>query len=365
MRWLFSFSVVLAMFQVAGCRSDSKNPQRTSDAAVPLETGGSSGIRTIVGSGADASEGGGTGSADAAKPSDVGGGTSSSSSSGTGGSSGGIRTADALSTVQGGSAVDAARDGSPLTGGGVDGAGGAKGGSGGTIRTSSSVSDAGIVTTGGTVGIDAGGDGTNSSPGTCASDSVCIVGGQVRGLFSGSGWVDMGLNDSLTDPTCGVDKHAITTENACASQFNWNSETALCMTGSVSGLPGTASDAEYDASWGVEIGIGGRDQSEAIGTALAKYSMVTFFFTGPPTVWTRATLHRKGDPKTKTYCIDSVKSGRALYLARFNTKCWGDVTTVVLQPEDYPKIDYFALRSPPLQETSTVDNLCLTGLSFQ
>lgn len=365
MRWLLSLALVFAIPQIIACGSGSKGPQGGGDAASAPGTGGSAGAATN--SYVDAARGGAPDAVDAAAASDAFKDASSSASSGNGGIPGDARAGDALGTSQGGRPIDAASDVGPPASGGMGGSTGGKGGGGGTSRatsTGSSRVDAAVITTG-DAGGDTGGDRDGSpSDGGCANNSVCFVGGELQGLFSGVGWIDMAPNASLTDPTCGTDKHSITSDNPCTTRVNWNSETALCMTGAVTGLPATATAAEHEINWGVKIGVGLKGAND-IGLAIAKYNQVAFRFSADAKIASRAVLHRKGDPDTTTYCIDDIRSGAALRLDRFNTKCWGDVTTVYLELQDIPKIDYFALRLVPFDETRVFSNLCLQGLSFQ
>jgi hypothetical protein len=80
------------------------------------------------------------------------------------------------------------------------------------------------------------------SPGT-----VVFCDGKARGAMTGYGWVELGALDTITDPTCDADRHAITNESPCTSTINWRTADSLCLSGSIPALHPTAPD--YDHNW--------------------------------------------------------------------------------------------------------------------
>jgi len=209
---------------------------------------------------------------------------------------------------------------------------------------------------------DAGPDAPPDVANGCPADSICFKNGYALGFMTGFGWVDLGSYDSLTTPTCGSE--TITNEKPCYTTTTWNKTNALCMSGLIPALPASPVQSDYDNNWGVRIGVNANDPSDAIGNKLSGYKTVTFFLSGSPTSGLRAEFHRKNDPDGTTYCVDSIKSGAALTLTKFNTKCWGETGTVNLTTDDLPKIDKIAVRVSSTTVALTVSDFCLEKVQF-
>ena len=236
-----------------------------------------------------------------------------------------------------------------------DGEGG--GGSGGGDSSSSS--------SGGGEGGSGGGEG-GSGGGEGDEDGFSFKGGQASGLFSGYGWVALGKDDTLTSPTCDEAEDPITNEEPCNTKTTWaeGGDGKLCMTGSIPALPSSPVQADYDNNWGVQIGVNATEPPDEAGDKMSDYKTVTLTFSGAPKSGLRAMVHRKGDGDATTYCLDSIKSGVALDLAKFNTKCWGETPTVKFSvPDDLPKIDKIGLQVSSSSSKIDVD-LCLEKVEF-
>jgi hypothetical protein len=261
------------------------------------------------------------------------------------------------------------------------GSGGGSGGSAGNSNGGSS--------NGGNSGSNGGSSGSNggsSGGGTCTAgaDSVCFAAGQGSGVMTGYGWIAMGSLDSASSPKCAPDAtdttktQAIsapnTTPGPCPStgQTMWDTTDSLCISGNIPQLPASAAQADYDANWGLQVGLNATStEGDAIGTA---YSSVAISFNGKPTTGLRAELHIKGDPAGTTYCYDGVSSGKDVKLTDFNTKCWaGSPCNLTSEPACKPltsdmaaNIDKVGIQvSSTATGAITVDKLCLTGIQFK
>ncbi len=242
-----------------------------------------------------------------------------------------------------------------------------------------SASCAGDSKTGGTGGNAGGnpGDNTGGNAGGAAGSSavactpsdndVCIKEGSALGAMKGVGWVALGELDKLDDPTCDTDKHAITSKNACTTTTNWSTADSFCMSGTIPPLPNPAYQSDYDANWGIQIGVNG---SEPPGATLAKdYTSVAITVTGKPSSGLRAELHVKGEPAGQTYCAN-LTSGTAIPFASFNQKCW-DVGTSSEDPSlnlaasNVKNIDKVGIQVSSTEAEIKVEKLCLTGISFK
>jgi hypothetical protein len=182
-------------------------------------------------------------------------------------------------------------------------------------------------------------------------------------MFSGYGWVAMGKDDSLSSPGCDT-KDPITASKPCTTSTVWSKDDALCMSGAIPALPASPVQADYDNNWGVQIGVNAAEPSDAIGDKLAGYKTATFTISGSPSTGLRAMVHRKGDPDGTTYCLDSIKTGKAYDLTKFNTKCWGDTTTVLLTSDDLTKIDKIGVQVSSTQSAIDVKDLCVEKIEF-
>jgi hypothetical protein len=232
---------------------------------------------------------------------------------------------------------------------------------GGSTGNSSSSSGGG----GGSSGDGGSSGGGGSSSGAAPSgDAITFASGKAEGLFTGFGWVALGKDDFITDPTCDTDKKAITKDAPCSTTTNWaeSGNGKLCMSGKV---PALGTPPDYTANWGVQIGVNAKEPSDAIGSAMSDYKTVTFTISGKPASGLRAMFHRKGDDSsTTTYCMDSIKSGKAYNLLDFNTKCWGETGTVKLKAEDLPIIDIVGIQVSSGTAEIPVENLCLEKVEF-
>src|SRR4051812_8944065 len=165
-----------------------------------------------------------------------------------------------------------------------------------------------------------GGSGGAGSPACTASDTqVCFKDGQAQGAMTGYGWIALAMLDTLTDPTCDTDKHAIDAAHACTTTTNWNSSNALCMSGTIPALPAVPTQLDYDSNWGIQIGV---NTSEPPGITLGKTrTSMTITISGAPSTGLRAEVHVKGEPAGQTYCAD-LTSGQAIPMSKFNLECW-------------------------------------------
>lgn len=334
MRWLLASLFVSVLFQVSSCGSRSKPaegvergpcyPNLTCNAGLTCLSGLCvyAGPSTSTGVEVDTGVQTGTGGVDGGQ-----GGGMAPSDSGVGGNTGAGGTGPGAATPGGGNAAA----------------------TGGTINF---IPDAGP---------DAFPD-TASNVNGCPVDSVCFKNGSALGVMTGFGWVDLGKYDSLTSPTCGAE--AISNSSPCQTTTTWSKTDALCMSGSIPALPASPMQADYDNNWGVQIGVYAGQDGDAIGLALVDYMTLTFTISGSPTSGLRAILHRKGDPALTTYCVDSIKSGRAIALAKFNTRCWGDAATVYLTEDDLPMIDKVGIQISSTAAPITIADLCLNQIAF-
>lgn len=215
---------------------------------------------------------------------------------------------------------------------------------------------------------DGGGGGGGGSAGTSctASDKqVCFKDGKAAGAMTGYGWVALGMLDTLTDPTCDTDKHAIDTAHACTTTTNWSTSDSLCITGKIPALPAAPFQSDYDNNWGIQIGV---NTSEPPGTTLGKpHTSVAITVAGKPSTGLRAVLHVKGEPAGQAYCAD-LTSGQAIALAKFNLECWnGDAAAPAkaLAVDNIPNIDKIGIQVSSTATEIKVENLCLQSIAFQ
>jgi hypothetical protein len=210
-----------------------------------------------------------------------------------------------------------------------------------------------------------GGDGgsSGSSGNTPSGDVITFASGQATGLFTGYGWVALGEKDSLSSPECDTGK-PITKAEACTTSTVWSKTDALCMSGTIPALPSSPKQEDYDANWGVQIGVNAAEPPDQAGDVMKDYKTMTVTLSGEPKSGLRAMVHRKGDPDGTTYCLDSIKSGSALTLTKFNTKCWGDASTVLLSADDLPKIDKVGVQVSSGSAEIAVNDLCLEKVEF-
>jgi hypothetical protein len=233
------------------------------------------------------------------------------------------------------------------------------------------------------------GNGGSTGSGNCGAapsgGSVNFCNGKAQGAMTGYGWVALGSLDTISDPTCDTDKHAITKANACNTTTNWSTADGLCASGSIPALPaGTPTQSDYDNNWGIEVGVNTSEPPAAKGgtTLGGSYTAVTFTVTGTPTTGLRAQVHRKGDGDNGVFCAN-LTSGTKISLNSFSTQCWGgcpsgsqapaglnDTSTCYpLTAADVPNIDHAHIQVFSAQSSTqspiTVTNLCLKSIVFE
>ncbi|MBN2573877.1 MAG: hypothetical protein JXP73_04865 [Deltaproteobacteria bacterium] len=243
------------------------------------------------------------------------------------------------------------------------GGGGGEGGSGGG---------------GGSTGGEGGSGGGGGGVGPCSpeADSVCFASGKAEGVLSGYGWVALGVLDTITSPTCdntengGGASEEITKEKPCpevGGKANWSSDNALCLTASIPALPASPVQKDYDDNWGVSVGFNSSEPpGTVIGDVAKDYKTITYHLTGSPLSGLRGQVHLISQPEDKSYCANiSVTDGKATAtLTSFGTECWGGSNNVKLTADDLPNIDKVMVQVSSTSSAITVDNLCLTGVSF-
>jgi len=216
-----------------------------------------------------------------------------------------------------------------------------------------------------------GGSGASGSGGTsgfsCTSGDTktCFKDAKADGPLKGYGWIALGMQDMLTDPTCDTDKHVIDTAHACTTTTNWSTSDSLCMSGKIPALPATPAQVDYDTNWGIQIGV---NTSEPPGLTLGKsYASIAITISGKPTTGLRAELHVKGEPAGQTYCAD-MTSGTAIPLSTFNQECWNGATAAsskALSMDNIQNIDKVGIQVSSTMEEIKVENLCLQSIEFK
>jgi hypothetical protein len=312
--------------------SDQSGGQGEGGSSAGGSAGGGSG-----GSNAGGSETGGSNSGGSAKGGSGGGGSGGSNSGGSsnkGGSGGGSGGSGSGGSASGGS-------GSGGSGGGSGGVGGGSGGSGGGAG--------GTVTSG------------TKNTGT----TVTFAKGKAAGAMTGYGWVALGKLDSVTDPTCGPSKTAITSTAACASDPNWSATDKLCISGGCPALPASPTSTDYADNYGIVVGVnagdkgGTGDASEVLGQSFKTISVAA---SGMPSSEVRIQIHKKGDPDSTSYCIKY--SSSAIDLTKFATDCYATSPTGLFKAADIPNIDKVSLEAVSASTAVTVTSMCITGITF-
>ncbi len=224
---------------------------------------------------------------------------------------------------------------------------------------------------GGNEGGSSGSGGAGGESGETCTESdtqVCFFEGAATGPMTGWGWVALGSEDKLTDPTCDTDKREIHNKDddgPCTTTTNWNAEDKLCISGIIPALPAEPHQSDYDNNWGIQIGV---NTSEPPGTTLGKdYTHVTLTFSGDPSKGNRAQVHVKGDAAGTTYCADTT-SGKEIKLSTFNKKCWDGAAANPddgLKPDMIPNIDKVGIQVSSTQSEIEVKDLCLIGIGFK
>lgn len=207
-------------------------------------------------------------------------------------------------------------------------------------------------------GGDTGSGGTAGSAGT----TVLFENGKAQGAMTGYAWVALGAADTLTDPTCGPEHTPITNATPCSTTVNWSTPDKVCLSGSIPMVSG--SNPDFASNWGMQIGVAATDpQGGPIGQM---WSAVGITMTGSPLSGLRVVLHRKGDPEATQYCA-TLTTSAPIPITSFSTECWlsGSLAGIRLTAADAPLIDAIGVQvSSVLSSAITVNNLCLTGITF-
>jgi hypothetical protein len=205
-----------------------------------------------------------------------------------------------------------------------------------------------------------GGGGVASSGGSPAAgggNTVTFSAGAAVGPMTGWGWIALGSLDTATSPTCGGTP--ITNAAPCMTSTSWEATDSLCITGSIPALPASPVQADYDANWGLQIGVNANaDDTIAIGQT---FSTIAVTLTGSPLTGLRVELHRQGDPAATTYCANN--TGSAMKLTSFNTACW-DGSGTAFTAADAPNIDKVGIQVSSTAAAITVTDLCWTQIVF-
>jgi hypothetical protein len=183
---------------------------------------------------------------------------------------------------------------------------------------------------------------------------------QAQGAMTGFGWIALGQQDLVSDPTCNSPVGPITSGTTC-DYTAWSSPTAYCMTGSLPALPLNASQTESKMNWGIQIGI---NAAPAAGGILSQsFSGLTILVTGTPQTGLRAVVHRTGDAEDQTYCAP-LSPGIPILFSSFKSQCWGGTSTVYLSAADVPRIDQIGVQVVSDTVPVSAKNLCVTGITF-
>jgi hypothetical protein len=236
--------------------------------------------------------------------------------------------------------------------------------SGGGSSGNSSTPGGGSTGAAGSTGAGGSTGGGSSAP-PASGDSITFTSGKADGLFTGYSFVAMGKDDTVTDPTCDTAKTPITKAAPCTTTTNWkDGGSKLCISGKIPKVVG----GDYTSNWGMQIGVNAVDPNAAVGSAMSKYKTVTFTFSGKPTNGSvRGLFHRNGDDpdKLNPFCTDSIKSGTAYPLTRFNRDCWTPKEDSYFKEADLPLIDMIGIQIPS-SDTVEIDvqDVCLEKVEF-
>jgi hypothetical protein len=180
--------------------------------------------------------------------------------------------------------------------------------------------------------------------------------------MTGYAFVALGASDTLTAPTCGPTKEAITSATPCTANPNWSSSNALCISGSVPALPASPTSTDYSNNWGVSVGLNAIDPA---GGGLGQtFTSVTITVTGSPTAGLRAIVHLKGTADSTTYCA-ALTSGTAIPLMSFVTDCYNTAPAgTKITTADITNIDKISVQVSATQTAIAVSSLCITSIAF-
>jgi len=176
----------------------------------------------------------------------------------------------------------------------------------------------------------------------------------------GYGYVALGSLDSLTDPTCGTAKAAITSAAPCKADTQWTGTDKLCISGNVPALDATTPD--YTNNWGVSVGLNSTDPAGGgLGQSL---SSVTIATSGTPSSGLRAIVHLKGDSDSTQYCAPLTTG--AMAFTSFSATCWDTAKPgTAITAAQVTNIDKIAVQVTSGSAAIPVSSLCITGITFK
>jgi hypothetical protein len=172
--------------------------------------------------------------------------------------------------------------------------------------------------------------------------------------LSGWSWVSLGSADTVTSPKCGATGAAITAAAPCLADIVWDSQTALCATGSI---PSLSTSPDYAANWGIQVGTNLKDPVAAGGLS---FKSIAVNVTGSPLTGLRLELHLFGDAAGTTYCAP-MTPGTLIPITKLNTKCWDD-SGLALTEADAAKIDKIGVQVSSGSTDIAVTELCLQSI---
>jgi hypothetical protein len=181
--------------------------------------------------------------------------------------------------------------------------------------------------------------------------------------MDGIAWVAPGAQNTVTAPTCDAGGTPITSANPCMTKQHWPFSSGLCADGTLPALPASPLPPSYPDNRELRIGVNARDPVGSIGPDISYFNTVAFSFTPTPRTGWRAFVHRKGDPDSDVYCVEKVTPAANIPLTQFNTKCWGDPSTVYLTSADLPAIDQIGLSRLPASSDVTFE-VVLSSIAF-
>ena len=244
--------------------------------------------------------------------------------------------------------------------GGTGGSGGKGGGGGGAGHAT------GPAGTGGVAAGGVGGSGPTDTGGSAGGgavsgggNTVTFANGAALGPMTGWGWIALGTLDTAASPDCGGTQ--ITKAAPCLTSTSWNATDALCITGSIPPLPALPVQADYDANWGLQIGVNANaDDTIALGQT---FSTIAIVVDGSPLAGLRIELHKQGDGEAVTYCATNSGPGVPVKLTSFNTACW-DGSGTAFTEADAPLIDKVGIQVSSTKAPIDVANLCWHQIVF-
>jgi hypothetical protein len=279
-------------------------------------------------------------------------GGSSSSNGGSNSSNGGSNSSNGGSNSSNGGS--SSKGGTPSNGGSSASNGGSSASNGGSSASNggSSASNGGTPSNGGST--------STSTSTTPTGTTVAFGAGKGQGAMTGYGFVALGSADTLTSPTCGPTKAAITSTTPCAADPNWSNPSAICMSGSIPALPAAPTATDYSSNWGASVGLNATDP--AGGGLGQSFTSVTITVTGAPTSGLRAIVHKKGDPDSTSYCF-ALTSGTAIPITSFVTDCYNTVPsgTKIAASDTIDKISVQVSSGPA---AIAITDLCITAIAF-